>query len=71
MNPLGVLCARNLVEPCDGPTPSIAVDADKDIQHVMMEVGDTDEPIGVIEDGKIIGQISKDRILAKILNPRS
>ncbi len=70
MNPLGVLCARNLVEPITGSAPAVNVDADKDVRHVMAEVGDTDQPIGVIDDGQLIGQISKSRILAKILNPR-
>ncbi len=71
MNPLGVLCARNLVEPVTGVAPAITVDAGRNIQHVMSEIGDTDQPIGVVEDGQVIGQISKDRILSKILNPRS
>lgn len=70
MNPLGVLGARDLAEPADC-TPEITVDADADIREVMSEVGDTGKPIGVIENGKIIGQISKDRVLAKLLDPRN
>ena len=71
MNPLEALCARNLAQPVDGATPAITVDANRSIQHVMSEIGDTDQPVGVIENGQVIGQISKDRILAKILNPAS
>lgn len=71
MNPLGVLCARDLIEPAD-TTPEIIVDADVDVRAVMEEFGRAETPVvGVVEDGKIIGQISTDRILAKLCNPRS
>lgn len=70
MNPLGVLGARDLAEPVDC-TPEITVDADADIREVMSEVGDTGKPIGVVHNGELIGQISKDRVLAKLLDPRN
>lgn len=70
MNPLGVLCARDLVEPATG-TPAATVHADMDVRDIMKQFGRGDEPVvGVLEDGKLIGQISTDRILAKLIDPR-
>jgi glycine betaine/proline transport system ATP-binding protein len=70
MNPLGVLCARDVMEPVDS-TPKVTVGPDTDIREVMDRVGHTGAPVGVLEDGQIIGQVSKDRVLAKLLDPRS
>ena len=70
MNPLGVLCARDLVEPCDVP-PEVNVAPDADIRHVMALVGDSGQPVGVVDGNELIGQITKDRVLAKLLDPRS
>ncbi len=70
MNPLGVLCARDVIEPANG-APSVTVAPDTDIREVMARVGDSGQPVGVIEDGQIIGQVTKDRVLEKLLDPRS
>ena len=70
MNPLGVLCARDVMEPAAG-TPQITVGPDTDIREVMNRVGHTGAPVGVVEDGQLIGQVTKDRVLAKLLDPRS
>ncbi|KAA0920757.1 choline ABC transporter ATP-binding protein [Aquicoccus porphyridii] len=69
MNPLGVLCARDVMEPAQG-TPQITVPPDEDIRAVMEKVGQTGAPVGVEEDGRIVGQVTKDRVLAKLLDPR-
>lgn len=70
MNPLGVLCARDLVEPVKDE-PEITVDAGMDVRAVMEQFGRAEDPVvGVVENGKLIGQISTDRILAKLCNPR-
>ena len=70
MNPLGVLCARDVMEPVEG-TPQITVGPETDIREVMDKVGHTGAPVGVEEDGQIIGQVTKDRVLSKLLDPRS
>ena len=70
MNPLGVLCARDVVEPVT-VTPQITVSPDTDIRDVIAQIGDSTTAVGVEVDGKLIGQITKDRILAKLLDPRS
>ena len=70
MNPLGVLCARDVMEPVQG-TPKLTVAPDTDIREVMDKVGHTGAPVGVEEGGRIIGQVTKDRVLAKLPDPRA
>jgi glycine betaine/proline transport system ATP-binding protein len=69
MNPLGVLCARDVMEPTTG-TPAVTVPPDASIQTVMEKVQGHDAPLGVALNGEILGQISRDGILAKLLDPR-
>jgi len=70
MNPLGVLCARDVIEPA-GEFPVLTVKPDTDIREVMEKIGKTGKPVGVVRDGVLIGQVTKDRILEKLLDPRS
>jgi glycine betaine/proline transport system ATP-binding protein len=69
MNPLGVLCARDVMEPVDGSPPS-SVAPDATIQDVMAAAQGHDAPVGVILDGTLVGQITRNGILAKLLDPR-
>jgi len=70
MNPLGVLCARDLIEPVTG-TPAVTVNADMDVREIMEQFGRGEEPtVGVLDGDQLIGQISTDRILAKLVDPR-
>ena len=68
MNPLGVLCARAVMEPLSS-TPETTVPAGANIRDVMGKFGADGQMVGVIEDGTMIGQISKDLILAKLCDP--
>nr|WP_319947336.1 choline ABC transporter ATP-binding protein [uncultured Shimia sp.] len=70
MNPLGVLCARDVMEPAEG-TPAVTVGPGDDIREVMEIVGETGAPVGVIENGELLGQVTKSRVLQKLLDPRS
>lgn len=70
MNPLGVLCARDVLSPVTG-TPEQSVDADADIRDVMTLVSQTGSAVGVKENGELIGEVTKDRVLSKLLDPRS
>lgn len=69
MNPLGVLCARDVMEPAKG-APEITVAPNAEIQAVMETVMQTGQPVGVVEGDKVVGQITKDGVLAKLLDPR-
>lgn len=70
MNPLGVLCARDVMEPLN-QTPATTVPPETSIRDVMEQIGEEGTMIGVTEGGTMIGQISKDLILAKLCDPRS
>ncbi|MFY0681248.1 MAG: choline ABC transporter ATP-binding protein [Thalassovita sp.] len=67
MNPLGVLCARDVMEPTTG-THAVTLPADSDIREVMKHA--SAGPVGVSEDGKLIGQITPQTVLEKLLDPR-
>ena len=69
MNPLGVLCARDVMDPAAG-TPQQSVGPDATIQQVMEAAMRVDGPVGVVEDGQLLGQISYDGILQRLLDPR-
>ncbi|MDF0600570.1 choline ABC transporter ATP-binding protein [Psychromarinibacter sp. C21-152] len=69
MNPLGVLCARDVMEPAAG-APAETVGPETEIHAVMARVKATGNPVGVVEDGRVIGQITKDTVLARLLDPR-
>ncbi len=74
MNPLGVLRACDVataLPPDTAPpleAPSVAPDAT--IQNVMRTAQGHEGPVFVIEDGRVTGQISRNAILAKLLDPR-
>ena len=70
MNPLGVLCARDVTEPVVG-TPAQSVPGDMDIRAVMDIVRQTGLPVGVTDNGALIGQITSDTVLTRLLDPRS
>ncbi len=68
MNPLGVLCARDImgVDP-DTSGPRIAPDAT--IREVMELAQTSDAPLTVADGDTIMGTINRDQILARILSP--
>ncbi len=69
MNPLGVLCARDVMEPAQSASGQ-TVAPHATIQEVMEAAQGHDAPVGVSENGAIIGQITRNGILAKLLDPR-
>ena len=70
MNPLGVLCARDVMGPAVDVTAADPVAPDTDIRTVMARVRATGRPVNVAEDGRVLGEITKDSVLAKLLDPR-
>ncbi|MRU14288.1 choline ABC transporter ATP-binding protein [Roseovarius sp. A21] len=69
MNPLGVLCARDVMEPAQG-TPKASVGPEATIREVMEAAQGSEAPVGVIEGEKVLGQITRARIFSKLLDPR-
>jgi glycine betaine/proline transport system ATP-binding protein len=68
MNPLGVLCARDVMEPASGAHAGTC-GPDDPIQDVMAQVNATGRPVGVLENGAVIGQITRETVLARLLDP--
>ena len=68
MNPLGVLRARDLMRPASG-TPAMTVEADDLIRDSMEQMIGSSGPIGVVEGGTVIGELSKDDLLRGLANP--
>lgn len=62
MNPLGVLRTRDLMRPPDG-APSHTLPADMLIKNCMDHLIGMEGPVGVEENGQIVGQLSKDDLL--------
>ncbi|MEL7026322.1 MAG: choline ABC transporter ATP-binding protein [Pseudomonadota bacterium] len=70
MNPLGVLSAADVAEPGPGRggTP---IASDMPIDEVMKRLRDTDDPVDVVENGKVIGHVTSDTVMARLLAQRS
>ena len=67
MSPLGVLCARDVMEPAsDGAAQTVG--ADDEIADVIRSVLEGEAPVAVAENGATIGQISRASILKRLLN---
>ncbi|MCB1359305.1 MAG: CBS domain-containing protein, partial [Maritimibacter sp.] len=69
MNPLGVLTARDVM----GPPTGVAlaeVAADAPVREVMALLTHEAESVAVVEDGETVGRISRDMVLARLLDPR-
>ncbi|NNL17801.1 MAG: choline ABC transporter ATP-binding protein [Boseongicola sp.] len=66
MNPLGVLCARDVMEPITGAAEGV-IDADGEISDVIKSVLDGGAPVAVVDDRAPIGQVSRSSVLRRIL----
>ena len=66
MNPLGVLTASDAMLPLSGK-PKQRVDANDPIQEVMSKIASIEAPLGVEQNGKLIGLISKSSILERLV----
>lgn len=69
MNPLGVLCARDVMEPLTTVSQG-SVSPGATIQEVMQAAMSIEGPVTVMDNGKPLGQISYDAILKRLLDPR-
>ena len=71
MNPLGVLTARDAMEPTPGTFPTSGnADADAPIRDVMSQLRGEVRAVTLTENGKIIGQITREGVIRRLLNPR-
>ena len=71
MNPLAVLTARDAMEPTPGPFPTSGnSDADAPIRNVMAQLRGDTRAVTLTENGQIIGQITREGVIRRLLNPR-
>ncbi len=66
MNPLGVLCARDVMEPGARVAAEGRVEANTPIQEVMALIHETPAALDVLENGEVIGQVSPGSILKRL-----
>lgn len=66
MNPLGVLCARDVMEPITSAAEGM-IDADDEISDVIKSVLEGGAPVVVVDDRAPIGQVSRSSVLRRIL----
>ncbi len=71
MNPLGVLTARDAMEPTPGLFPTSGnADVDAPIRDVMSQLRGDTRAVTLTENGVIVGQITREGVLKRLLNPR-
>jgi glycine betaine/proline transport system ATP-binding protein len=70
MNPLGVLRAKDVMERAEGAPTEVSVSPEASVQEAMEAVARTGGPVGVMEDGKLVGRVTAESILSKLLDPR-
>ncbi|MDJ1016633.1 MAG: choline ABC transporter ATP-binding protein [Paracoccaceae bacterium] len=66
MSPLGVLCARDVMENKTGEAGG-GVGPEDEIGDVIQNVLETDTPVSVVENGSTIGQISRASVLRRLM----
>ena len=70
MNPLGVLRARDVMEPVTGATMATQIASNTVVEDVMRILLDGPEAVGVVRKGQLIGQVTKESVMRRILDPR-
>ncbi|MCA0274190.1 MAG: choline ABC transporter ATP-binding protein [Proteobacteria bacterium] len=71
MNPLSVLTARDAVEPTPNVTPTTGqTDIDTPIKAVMEKLKDETRALEVVENGAVVGQVSRKTVIARLIGPR-
>ncbi|MEP0519292.1 MAG: choline ABC transporter ATP-binding protein [Hyphomicrobiales bacterium] len=71
MNPLNVLCAKDVMRPLAGAVPETTVVGDEMIQNVMEQMKTNGASVGVEKNGKVIGEITQESVLSALLDPRA
>ncbi|WP_373356173.1 choline ABC transporter ATP-binding protein [Pseudoroseicyclus sp. CXY001] len=66
MNPLGVFRARDLMTPLTGQ-PTIKIDANRLVREGIARLIEAEGCVGVEENGKLIGQLTRDDVLRGLL----
>ncbi len=70
MNPLGVLTARDVME-TEGAMPQTTIAHDATVEEVMRALIAADGPVAVTEGERCIGQVTRDGLIRRLLDPRA
>ena len=70
MNPLGVLSAGDVMEPGAGVEGAAPLAPEAPVRAAMEAVQRAGGPVPVARDGRVIGRVSAESILARLLDPR-
>jgi glycine betaine/proline transport system ATP-binding protein len=70
MNPLGVLCARDALSVSPDPNPTRSVDLGTPIRDVMVQLDDQNDCLGVTDNGRMIGHVSRASVIAALTAKR-
>lgn len=70
MNPLGVLCARDVMRPATGSAEGPPVAPEDGITDIIARVRGHRAPVAVVENGTTLGEITSDSVLEKLVDPR-
>ena len=70
MNPLGVLTARDVMEPGDS-NAAASVDAELPVKQVMTLLSQGATELAVTQDGQKIGLVRANSLMAKLINPQA
>lgn len=70
MNPLGVLRARDALISSPSPAPTRSVDLDTPIRDVMIQLDPQHDCLGVTENGRPVGRISRSSVIAALIEKR-
>ena len=70
MNPLGVLTARDVMQHTAGTMPEHSMQPDASVRAVMARIRDTGWPVSIVDGGKMVGEVTSDMVLRKLLDPR-
>ncbi|MGC9418565.1 MAG: choline ABC transporter ATP-binding protein [Rhodovulum sp.] len=65
MNPLGVFCARDVMEPGEAPGAA-SVAPDVTVAEVIDLLDSAGEPLSVTENGRVLGRISRQSVLTRL-----
>ncbi|MCC7321531.1 MAG: choline ABC transporter ATP-binding protein [Rubellimicrobium sp.] len=70
MNPLGVLTARDAMGPVTGAAEGEPVSPETGVREVMARLHASGWPIAVVEGGQVLGEVTRDSVLSRLVDPR-
>jgi glycine betaine/proline transport system ATP-binding protein len=70
MNPLGVLTARDVMEPGEPGEGARALGAETPVKDIMQMMAEGAGEMAIVENGQTLGRVRSAGLMAKLINPR-